>query len=110
MKTGILKICTYPGCIMIGRWKPTVIVKSPDNDKIFMFDFQHCCTCDNHKNILTLDDIIGGKVFAQLIQMFKSKFIHPPKKEHCTLKWESVTIPTFVKGINIGEIPLIRNQ
>jgi len=80
-----------------------------DNDRTFRFDFNDCRVCDNHKNILTLEDIIGGKVFAQLIGMFKEKFIHPPKKEDCILLWENSTIQAFVKDKLINEIPLNRN-
>lgn len=107
MNKAAIKYCTYPGCLVgIGKWKPIVVVKSPDNDKTFEFDFQHCTVCETHKPLITLESIIGGQVFPKLINMFSEKFIHPPKKEHCSLRWEPLNIPIFCKGAVIGNVPV----
>lgn len=94
--------CSHPGCLGLARWKPIIKVAMPDNDRTFELQFPWFM-CDTHKDSLTLDDMIGDKNIAEIQCMFINKTIHPPKKEHMTLRWESLYIPIFSSDELIGQ-------
>jgi hypothetical protein len=99
--------CSYIGCHEKAEWKPSVIVKTPENDKSFSLDFPWP-VCNNHKQVIKLNDIIGGTVLDTIKKMFSEKFIYPPKKENMKLHWEKSIIPVFVSNKQIANIPIIR--
>ena len=100
--------CSAPGCNLIAEWKPVVVVKTPENDRSFELAFAYFM-CDEHKQKLTVDDIVGNSNIETLKKMFKEKFIYPPKKENMSLKWETLYISIFTpNGSPIGKTPLIR--
>jgi len=113
MESPIIRLCTFPGCKESGKWKPLVEVLTPENDKKFLLDFE-TPMCEHHKNFLTLDDMIGGNVFDKVKEMFKAKFIYPPKKQNMFLKWELVLFPVYTEkdgliSFNpINKVPVIR--
>lgn len=106
MRNNIKMLCTFPNCIKTGGWKPVIEVKIPENDRAFLLDF-NISLCYNHMKQTNLNDIIGGSVFKSIVGLFKQKFIYPPKKENCVLKWERTNIPIFTHdGKFLGNTPI----
>ncbi len=86
-----LSKCICKECFSIGRWRPYITVRIPENDNVFEI-VPDMPLCDKHKREFGLDDVIPDSSMKQLQAMFSAKFIHPPKKENMSLEWKAITI------------------
>jgi hypothetical protein len=83
--------CSFASCEGECRWRPALELRVRKNDKPTKARLTQIAYCDDHKKVLTIDDVLSDEGYKKIAKFLKERGRPVPVKRNITLAFEELT-------------------